>query len=81
MEENMAAAGRSAGEAAATVADKVNETLEQGRAALAEMQALLADRTRECMRTTDNYVRGNPWQAVSIAAGVGLLVGLLIRRR
>jgi len=27
------------------------------------------------------YVRENPWNAVSIAAGVGLVVGLLMRRR
>jgi ElaB/YqjD/DUF883 family membrane-anchored ribosome-binding protein len=33
------------------------------------------------MRTTDLYVRDNPWQAVGIAAGLGLIVGLLLRRR
>jgi ElaB/YqjD/DUF883 family membrane-anchored ribosome-binding protein len=29
----------------------------------------------------DEYVRGNPWQAVGIAAGVGLVLGLLMSRR
>jgi ElaB/YqjD/DUF883 family membrane-anchored ribosome-binding protein len=36
-------------------------------------------------RATDDYVRGNPWRAVGIAAGVsglaGLVAGLLISRR
>ena len=29
----------------------------------------------------DEYVRGNPWQAVGIAAGVGLVLGLLMTPR
>ena len=29
----------------------------------------------------DEYVRGNPWQAVGIAAGIGLLLGVLMMRR
>jgi ElaB/YqjD/DUF883 family membrane-anchored ribosome-binding protein len=29
----------------------------------------------------DEYVRGNPWQAVGIAAGIGLVLGLLMSRR
>ncbi len=29
----------------------------------------------------DEYVRGNPWRAVGIAAGVGLVLGLLMGRR
>jgi ElaB/YqjD/DUF883 family membrane-anchored ribosome-binding protein len=40
---------------------------------IARMQALTAD--------ADTFVRGNPWQAVTIAAGIGLLLGLLAARR
>jgi ElaB/YqjD/DUF883 family membrane-anchored ribosome-binding protein len=29
----------------------------------------------------DTQVRGNPWAAVGIAAGVGLLLGLLLSRK
>jgi ElaB/YqjD/DUF883 family membrane-anchored ribosome-binding protein len=32
----------------------------------------------EVAGTTDEYVRDNPWNAVGIAAGLGLLVGLVI---
>ena len=78
---NSASSGRSAGEAAESVAAQLGETLEQGKAALADMQALVAEKTRECLRTTDAYVRERPWQAIGIAAGLGLLIGLLIRRR
>jgi ElaB/YqjD/DUF883 family membrane-anchored ribosome-binding protein len=80
-ENEMARTARAAGEAAATAAERVGDTLEQGRATLAEVQTKVTERTRECMQTTDDYVRTNPWQAVGIAAGVGLLVGLLLGRR
>jgi ElaB/YqjD/DUF883 family membrane-anchored ribosome-binding protein len=30
---------------------------------------------------TDQYVHNNPWKAVGIAGGVGLLLGMLIGRR
>ena len=42
------------------------ETLKQARAFAGE---------------ADEYVRGNPWQAVGIAAGVGLVLGLILSRR
>src|SRR5204862_6051747 len=32
-------------------------------------------------RDIDGYVRGNPWQAVAVAGGVALLLGLLMGRR
>jgi len=69
------------GEAAATAAQRVGETLDQGRAALADIQAAVTERTRECMETTDTYVRDNPWQSVGIAAGIGVILGLLLGRR
>jgi ElaB/YqjD/DUF883 family membrane-anchored ribosome-binding protein len=72
---------RNAGEAAASAAERVSEGLDEGRAALEEWQAVVTEKTRECIRTTDTYVRTNPWQAIGIAAGVGLIVGLLISRR
>ena len=75
------ATARTAGEVAATAAQRMGETLEQGRAALADMQALVTERTREYARSADTYVRDNPWQAVGIAAGIGLVIGLLMGRR
>ena len=74
------AAGTS-GETAASAARRIGATLEHGKEALAEMQSAVAERTRQCMESTDTYVHENPWQAVGIAAGIGLVLGLLIARR
>ena len=38
-------------------------------------------KAKEAGQATDAYVRENPWQAVGIAAGAGLLIGMLISRR
>ena len=36
---------------------------------------------REAAQQIDEQVRRNPWAAVGIAAGVGLLIGLLLTRK
>jgi ElaB/YqjD/DUF883 family membrane-anchored ribosome-binding protein len=45
-----------------------------------EGEALLA-KTKDAARATDAYIHENPWQAIGVAAGVGLVVGLLTGRR
>jgi ElaB/YqjD/DUF883 family membrane-anchored ribosome-binding protein len=79
--EGMSNSVRNVGEVTASAAQRVSDSLKRGRAALADMQAVASERAKECMHTTDTYVRENPWQAVGIAAGLGLVIGLLIARR
>jgi ElaB/YqjD/DUF883 family membrane-anchored ribosome-binding protein len=42
---------------------------------------MVVTRSKDAARATDVYVKENPWQSAGIAAGVGLLVGLLISRK
>jgi ElaB/YqjD/DUF883 family membrane-anchored ribosome-binding protein len=53
--------------------------LAKERLTVAEEEALR--RARELADATEEYVRDNPWQSVGIAAGVGLVLGLLLSRR
>src|ERR1035437_11118072 len=46
-----------------------------------ERQAAAIETGKEIAESADDYVRENPWQAVAIAAGAGLLIGVLIARR
>ena len=46
-----------------------------------EQLSKAGDVTREAVGEIDEQVRKNPWAAVGIAAGVGLLVGLLLARK
>ncbi len=41
----------------------------------------VANRTREVSKDVDGYVRGNPWMSIGAAAGIGFLLGMILRRR
>ena len=46
-----------------------------------EVQTAAIETGKELAEKTDDYVHENPWRAVAISAGVGVLVGLLISRK
>jgi len=46
-----------------------------------EVQAVALEKGRAAAHSTDEFVHEHPWKAVGIAAGVGLVVGMLISRR
>jgi ElaB/YqjD/DUF883 family membrane-anchored ribosome-binding protein len=60
---------------------RARESLKQAKSRLQEAEGEALEQVREAAATADEYVHENPWQAVGVAAGVGLLLGLLISRR
>lgn len=75
-------------EATSATGEKADElrkkgiTLLDAAAAMAqEMQAGAIEAGKEMVATTDDFVKENPWRAVAISAGVGLLIGALIARK
>lgn len=69
------------GEKMAEVRAKAEESLRVAKVKMSEAQAALLVKTKEAARATDVYVHENPWRAIGAAAGVGLVIGLLIGRR
>ena len=69
------------GEKIQEVRARAEESLRQAKVRLSEVEEEAMRRAREVAEAADEYVRENPWQSVGIAAGVGLLVGLLLARR
>ncbi|OIQ83506.1 hypothetical protein GALL_347000 [mine drainage metagenome] len=69
------------GEALAKVRAQAEESLAVAKEKMADAQAALVEKTRAAAHATDDYVHENPWKAVGVAAGVGLVIGLLIGRR
>lgn len=69
------------GEKIQEVRARAEESLRQAKARLSSIEDEALRRAREVADATDEYVRENPWQSVGIAAGVGLLLGLLLSRR
>jgi ElaB/YqjD/DUF883 family membrane-anchored ribosome-binding protein len=61
--------------------ERIRENLMAARHKLGDIEDTIATKTKEAARVTDEYVHDHPWQAIGTAAGVGLLIGLLIGRR
>jgi ElaB/YqjD/DUF883 family membrane-anchored ribosome-binding protein len=60
------------------------ELQERGQDALRDLKARLTSLEQQLnarARDVDTYVRDNPWQAVAVAGGVALLLGLIMARR
>lgn len=80
-EELLRATAGQAGEKISDLRSKIEGRLSNARATLAEAQDAVVDKAKQVGHATDDYVHDNPWRSVGIAAGVGLLVGILIGRR
>lgn len=63
------------------VKSRVSSQYDAAREKFGELQTTVQDGAKAAMTTTDEYVRGNPWRAVGIAAVAGALVGFLASRR
>jgi len=69
------------GEKVVEMRARAEESVRMAKERLSGLEEETVKRARELAGEADEYVRGNPWQAVGIAAGVGLLLGLLMSRR
>ena len=69
------------GEKADELRQKGIGLLEAAGAKAQELQAAALETGKEVAKGTDEFVHEHPWKAVGIAAGIGLLVGLLISRK
>ena len=68
--------------------EKVDQLRSQAESSLASAKEKLEDlhedlveKGREAVKVTDDYVHENPWKAGGIAAGLGLVIGVLVSRR
>ncbi len=70
-----------AGEKASELRARMQTRMDQAKTELARLQGLAVERARDAGKATDAFVHDNPWKAVGIAAGAGLIIGMLISRR
>jgi ElaB/YqjD/DUF883 family membrane-anchored ribosome-binding protein len=60
---------------------RAEETVRQAKERLSAVEEEALKRARALADDADGFVRDKPWQAVGVAAGLGLILGLLISRR
>jgi len=77
----LSAAASLTGNKADELRERGMELLDQalGKAGKYQDQAMV--KSRELARATDVYVKDNPWRTVAVAAGVGLLLGVVLGRK
>ncbi|MBT9474387.1 DUF883 family protein [Polaromonas sp.] len=80
-EEMLSATADQAGEKVATLRARVQARLHDAKVRLGDAEAVLVAKTKAAARATDAYVHESPWTSIGVAAGVGLLLGLVIGRR
>jgi len=68
------------GERIAQARNGIQKSVADLKPRLAQAQAALADDARSAAELGDSYVHEQPWTAIGIAAGVGILIGILIGR-
>jgi len=80
-EEMLKKAATETGEKAKDLRSQVEAKLLHAKLALQEIEGQALDQAKAAARATDDYVHDHPWQAIGIAAGIGLAVGMLMNRR
>jgi ElaB/YqjD/DUF883 family membrane-anchored ribosome-binding protein len=80
-EELLKATASAAGDRVSAARSRMEDSLRTARIKLAEAQEVVVDKAKAAARATDDYVHANPWRSVGIAAGAGLVIGMLISRR
>ncbi|MEK6243193.1 MAG: DUF883 family protein [Pseudomonadota bacterium] len=80
-EELLRATASQAGEKVAAARERIQASLATAKVKLGEAERALLEKTKQAAKATDVYVHENPWEAVGVAAAVGLVLGILISRR
>jgi ElaB/YqjD/DUF883 family membrane-anchored ribosome-binding protein len=80
-EELLRATAGQAGEKISVARERIQASLAAARVKLNDAERVVLERSKEAAHATDEYVHEHPWTAVGIAAGIGLVIGLLIGRR
>lgn len=80
-EEVLRVTADQASEGTAELRTRMKARMAQAKDSLSTLQASAVARAKAAGAATDDYVHEHPWKAIGAAAGVGLIIGLLISRR
>ena len=80
-EELLKATADQTGERVAAARGKAEKSVKAAKVRLGEQEAAVMAKTKAAAKSTEDYVRDNPWKAMGIAAAAGLVLGILAKRR
>jgi len=70
-----------AGDQADELRKHIQLNLQRARETLGSSEEVIRQRAEDIQQVSETYIKNNPLQALGIAAGVGLLIGLLLGQR
>jgi ElaB/YqjD/DUF883 family membrane-anchored ribosome-binding protein len=73
--------GMNANDLADDLKSQTKDVLQKAGDQLSEQASHLQDLASDARYHTEDFIQTNPWVAVSIAAGVGFVFGVLVARR
>jgi len=76
-EELLKTLGEEGGAAAEAVRQRVQRTVSQAKARLADASARARTYATETAQATDRYVHDNPWKSIAVGAAAGAAVALV----
>jgi ElaB/YqjD/DUF883 family membrane-anchored ribosome-binding protein len=80
-EELLRQAAQASGEQAADLRRRAQTAISNAKTRLVEVEHRVVDQAKVAAKASDAWVHEHPWTAIGVAAGIGLLVGLVINRR
>lgn len=80
-EELVKATTAQAGEKIMDIRNRTQETVNKLKPQLVKLEAAVVEKAKATATATDAYIHENPWTAIGVSAGIGLVIGLLIGRR
>jgi ElaB/YqjD/DUF883 family membrane-anchored ribosome-binding protein len=80
-EELLKATASQGGEHISRIRSRAEESLRMARERIKEVTQSAEAQARAAARELDKQVHENPWTAVGIAAGIGLVLGILLARK
>ncbi|AVR96177.1 DUF883 family protein [Pseudoduganella armeniaca] len=69
------------GEKAEELRGRGMRALDSALARAQDVQVKAVETSKQAAASTDAYVKENPWRSIAVAAGVGLLVGVIVGRK
>jgi ElaB/YqjD/DUF883 family membrane-anchored ribosome-binding protein len=79
-EELLRATADQTGERIGELRQRLQRKIEEGRNALTAQENEWRQKAEQARVRSENYLRENVWTTVAMAAGIGMLLGLLLRR-